>query len=253
MSLSYPDVFACLEQEKLLVEPLFSSDLNCGHFEPMGQDFINWLLFSLNIDDGVNYPYLRKKLDKYIKHFNNNIRIDYNYFLKEIKDILLGKNEEIKKEFYNYVSSMELSLNFDKTKGMVRRILGIRNGIDFAQYNKGISGVSENTLVNGLIRGGLKENENDKVKTLGDELNEDIKIISLRVNELLGKQAILNNGIIIDDNVGLFSALDGFNGGEVFLTIDGKVIDSKPPKGKWTDGNESKELVFEVGGDIIPF
>lgn len=231
MSLSLSDIFAYSSQKELLREPLFRSDLQCGHFEPMGQDFINWFLEILK-NHTHEYPYLSSWMGYSIRLHTNNNEINLNSFLQKLSDIETSENEELKKEFLDLVSSMELSLN--RAYGnKVRRILWMWNWVDFAQYRPWISGIWKDTSVKQLLRFWLKSSEHDKNRTLPEELLEDIWVIASRVNELLWKSVISEKWTIWDDSIGLFSALDWYSEWEVFLTIHWEIIDAKPPQWEW--------------------
>ena len=82
----------------------------------------------------------------------------------------------------------------------------------------------ENAKLNWLLNWFVSYNQGDKEKTLWQELDDDIKTISERVNNITLKRAINEKGIIIDDRVVIYSALDWYSPWEVFLEIDWKII-----------------------------
>lgn len=236
MSLTFKDTFSYSDQEKLLVEPIFRSDLIVGHFEALWQGFIGWFLDYLdNNTDWDEYKLLKKEMNKYLYFHSRSIYFSFEFFLERLNKISQSENEELKNEFFKIVWKMELSLNKDSTKWKARRILWMWNWVDFAQYKPWISWFSEDTFINEYLRFWLKSSEDEDNVTLWEELLQDIWIISNRVNKLLWKTAILNNGTIVDNSVWLFSALDWYVWWEVFLTIDWIIVNAKPPKWDWND------------------
>lgn len=229
MSILYNDAFAFYNEDKLIGQPIFKSDLRAWHFNTLWFGFIeNFIdvLYSERLKNN-NYPLLKKF---FIEFQAYNIVLPSNgsfeRLVLKLRKLVESDNIELKEEFYKLVSELEEPFSKDKswTKIEVRTILSMRNGIDFAQYQKWISWNGYDAKLNWLLNWFVVYNHGDKEKTLWQELDDDIKIISERVNSALCYNAISENGKILDDRVVIYSALDWYNPWEVFLEVNWKVI-----------------------------
>ena len=229
MSILYNDAFAFYDENKLLGEPIFKSDLKTGHFNTLWVGFIeNFvdILYSERLKNN-NYPLLKKFFIDFqaynlVLSGNNS----FEKFVLRLRKLVESDDVELKNEFYKLVSELEEPFSKDKLwiKREVRSILWVWNWIDLAQYQKWISWNWYNAKLNWLLNWFVSYNQGDKEKTLWQELDDDIKTISERVNNITLKRAINEKGIIIDDRVVIYSALDWYSPWEVFLEIDWKII-----------------------------
>lgn len=239
MSISRADAFAFLSQDHLLVTPVFTSDLRAGHFGLKYFDFPNKLIDILFVErmEDKKYEWLREMFYWYVEAntewWVELINIDnYNGIIKGIAD----KDEKLKNIFFELISEMEASIwdhkRNDFANKEVRRILWLWNWWDFHEYRPGISSEECNKPVKKLLRWDKTPSDIDKTKTLEEELVGDIAIIAKRINEILWRTVITEDWRILDDSVSVFTALDGFDEGEVYLRVNGKIVDAKPPHGR---------------------
>lgn len=231
MSISKPDTFLYYEQWKTKeVEPILTIDLHAGYFQPMWLWFETWFMdIIFNRDGGKKeYPLLYNIFSE--RHDDNS----HSEFIEILKRIASWDDELLKEEFYILVSGMEATIKEDDNiNKQERRGLCIWNGLDFHTYVPSFITENEWRPLNELLWFRVKWNEDDWTKTLEDELIEDISIIAKRTNEILWRRAIGENWEILDNTVSIFSSLDWWIPGEVFLKVNDILIDGKPPKWTW--------------------
>lgn len=113
MSLSYLDSFAFIDQEKLLVDPIFTSDLRAGYFESMGHNFLHHFLAELHQDSHQEFSKLRKFFQLILKSYNENLHYmdsGDDFFWEKVKEIRDSHDSDLQKQFCQYISRIEYLL-----------------------------------------------------------------------------------------------------------------------------------------------
>lgn len=228
MSINESGAFAFITQEKYFNKrAIFRTSLRAWFYLEEWKSFIDWILYVLfEIDFWKSFPTLKKLFESIHER-----KIKEDLYLDELEEwytILLqiwnSDNTNLKNEFYNLVKSMEETLPQEDDKGFkILRIITKQNWVDFAKYIPWIHWIPESTKVK-LLLGWVKAIEGDDIKTLWEELNDNIKIIKERVNRKLNIDAITETWVILGDNISLVSRTDWPASWLVYLVKDWKVI-----------------------------